>query len=343
MGTSSRQTSNTLEQQFYESPGDFSFLKGLEILEKNHEGLLPQKKTGPDQKNYFLRSKLSWEVSASEIGSLKKDKNNFCEVTVNFLNIAGHNGPLPTMYSEKIMEQVRDKQNVLKDFLDLFQHRLLSIWRHLAREKDIGLVNFSADKHAMGRTLYDLSGIHRYDFKKSSLKDINFTSIASLIWKRPSTEAGLEQVLNDFFDHETKVTSCQGGWIKAEKAQVSIIGKDGAYNTLGETCILGNKQWSQTLGVRLSVLNLHYNDYMAIYLNNSLLDLVNDITQYYVNGELVVHFFLHINPSQKKQTSVDGKSLLGANTWLGKARSDAQRDNEIKIVLRPQAREIQRT
>jgi len=50
------------------------------------------------------------------------------EVHVNFMGIAGIQGPLPLPYTEILMSRMRQKDMAFRDFLDIFNHRLVSVF-----------------------------------------------------------------------------------------------------------------------------------------------------------------------------------------------------------------------
>ena len=50
------------------------------------------------------------------------------EMIVSFLGLIGPIGALPRHYTETMLERIREKDFSLRDFLDLFNHRLISLF-----------------------------------------------------------------------------------------------------------------------------------------------------------------------------------------------------------------------
>ena len=67
---------------------------------------------------------------ASEIQelTLPPDDDSPATMKVNFMGLSSPQGVLPTPYTELIIERTQKKDNALRDFLDLFNHRLISFF-----------------------------------------------------------------------------------------------------------------------------------------------------------------------------------------------------------------------
>ena len=65
---------------------------------------------------------------ASQIQEAEFPQDAPSKVTVNFMGLTGPEGVLPNPYTSLIIERLRDSDHSLRDFLDLFNHRMISLF-----------------------------------------------------------------------------------------------------------------------------------------------------------------------------------------------------------------------
>ena len=65
---------------------------------------------------------------ASEIQSLDWREDLPPWMAVNFMGLTGPVGVLPLYYTELVMERLRSRDTGLRDFLDIFNHRAISLF-----------------------------------------------------------------------------------------------------------------------------------------------------------------------------------------------------------------------
>jgi type VI secretion system protein ImpH len=122
-----------LTEVFWSEPYRFEFFAALRVLARIDEtqaDTRDEPRSTIDQLQF--RSYQSLAFPASEIWEAEKDPGGkrLAVMTVAFLGLTGPLGALPRPYSELIIQRIRKGDVALRDFFDLFNHRLIQIFAH---------------------------------------------------------------------------------------------------------------------------------------------------------------------------------------------------------------------
>ncbi|RMF83908.1 MAG: type VI secretion system baseplate subunit TssG, partial [Nitrospinota bacterium] len=131
MATQGRRTDPPLEDLLFAEGYRFSFFQAVRLLEHLYPHRQPVGQDAqPSHEVVRFRTHLSLGFPASEIHEITPptDEEQPAQMTVTFMGLTGPSGVLPRHYTEFLLERVRRKDYTLHDFLDLFNHRLLSLF-----------------------------------------------------------------------------------------------------------------------------------------------------------------------------------------------------------------------
>ncbi|HEV7516248.1 MAG TPA: type VI secretion system baseplate subunit TssG, partial [Thermoanaerobaculia bacterium] len=132
-------TDTPLEELLFAEPFRFEFYQAVKLLEMLAPDAKPVAEgSEPEAEAVRFRSRVGLDFPASEIDLLSRAANAGPgasalsplpppEMVINFLGLAGVLGPLPLPVTELVVERVWHRDTALRDFLDLFNHRLVSI------------------------------------------------------------------------------------------------------------------------------------------------------------------------------------------------------------------------
>ena len=139
METAGGKPDAALSAQLFREPWRFEFFQAVRLLEwiaweRAPEGAAPRAPVGHDEhpQNECARFRVppTRGFAASEIASLAQTAPDAPpEMEVNFLGLVGPSGVMPQHYNELVIQRLRRyKDSALRDFLDLFHHRTISLF-----------------------------------------------------------------------------------------------------------------------------------------------------------------------------------------------------------------------
>ena len=203
----------------------------------------------PNKEAVRLKSAVDLEFPASDIVEINHENEGPVpsSVTVNFLGLAGALGPLPKPFTELILERLREKDSALKDFLDIFNHRLLSLLFRSRKRYRLTLDHKPPGEDAFSGFLFSVIGLGTPGLRDQlQIKDRAVLRYGGLLAHQPRSLVGLEQILRDYFQIEVKGQQLCGQWYQLDEDQQTAIGVDGRNQRLGvDAVVVGKRVWDQ--------------------------------------------------------------------------------------------------
>jgi len=177
-------------------------------------------------------------------------------MTVGFMGLTGSTGVLPFHYTEILFQRLKLRDESLKDFLDLFNHRIVSLFFQAGvkyrlplayeRQKLVQQRRERLDGHTHAiLSLLGLGTEHLLDQLKIHHESLVF--FAGLLSQRTRPANGLRQLLAYYFDVPVEVQEFVGEWhdlIDDVRSRLPYPGNPLGQNAcLGRSPILGGKGW----------------------------------------------------------------------------------------------------
>jgi type VI secretion system protein ImpH len=137
------------------------------------------------------------------------------ELAVGFLGLTGPSGVLPQHYTELLIRNLRDKNLAVRDFFDLFNHRLISLF-HRAWEKYRLPATYerqAPDEDAVTACLMAIVGLDTPHLRnRLAVDDEAIVHFAGHYAHWPRSVAALEAILSDFFERRVRIQQFHGRW-----------------------------------------------------------------------------------------------------------------------------------
>jgi type VI secretion system protein ImpH len=292
-------------------------------------------------------STLAMAFAGAEVASARAETRDdgltVHSLTVSFLGLAGASGVLPSHYTRLILDRVRRGDDALRDFLDLFNHRLTSFFyraweKHrlaIGYERSIG--RSSAREDMLTQCLYSLIGLggnalSPTDRRSSVLRgrfsvpDETLLYFAPLLTHRPRTATVLSNLLSEFTGISIGIHQYQGQWLHLSPADQTNLpsakNPNGMNCGLGTSAIIGSRIWTGESRFRLQTRPLTWSEFEILQPKTVGLRQVCELTALFTGTE----YDFDIQPVLKAEAvpcaQLGGKSRLGWNAWtLGKPRT----------------------
>ena len=160
---------------------------------------------------------------------------------------------------------MRNKDLALRDFLDLFNHRLLSFFYKVWEKKNIpvmlereSLQGASTSQSLYLQAFYSLLGRGTGSLaNRQSIPDQLFLAYSGLFLGKTRPADGLERLLKNYFKIPVEIEQFSGRWLNLQPENRSRLpGQDqpkGQFNSLGHGVILGRRAWDVQSKIRLVI------------------------------------------------------------------------------------------
>ncbi|ROM93794.1 type VI secretion system baseplate subunit TssG [Pseudomonas brassicacearum] len=245
----------SLSQRLRRDPQAFELLQALLLLEREH----PQAEslgsgTAPQAEALRLRGPLTPLFAASQVENLTDETGHKPTLTTPVFGLGGPDGPLPYAYQEWLQQRARAKDYAPAEFLDLFQHRLLSLLYKVLRKHRIAAgfsVPGATPVHAQLRALTGLlpKALH----ERQAIPDAAVLACSALFADGRRSLAGFAAIVREQFELPVELSAYHGAWREIPPASRSRLQPGGRNLQLGRSAVAGTRVWDEHAGIRLTL------------------------------------------------------------------------------------------
>ena len=292
----------------------------------------------PGREAVRFRAAQSSSFAASAIADLRarpgKDRGGKApprlEMIVSFLGLTGPSGVLPHHYTRLLIDRAREKDFMLQDFLDLFNHRVISLFFR-AWEKyrfpptyERSRVARQGGEDPFTGGLYALAGLGTAGLRGVlDVADQSFLYYGGLLAgsRRPALSLG--RLLSDYLGLPVIVLQFQGRWLsisREDRTMLSSSAAGGANHRLGRTAVLGEEFWDVQSKFRLRVGPLTLEEYSSFLPSGDAFRPLCQLARFYAGAELDFDVQLALEAAETPELRLGSarpvEPRLGWNTWL---------------------------
>jgi type VI secretion system protein ImpH len=241
-------------------------------------------------------------------------------MSVNFLGLAGGLGTLDMPTTERVLQRTSRNDSALKDFLDIFNHRLVSLLYRIRKHHRVGIDVAGPGKDQISDYLYSFIGLGTPNLQgRMHVRDRALLYYAGLLAQQPRSMVGLERLLADYFQVKVNSRQFSGAWCDLEESQLTAIGVKGRNQRLGrDAVILGSRVWDPHARFEIHLGPLSLEEFTCFLPTGWAFGALCDLIQFYVKNEFDFSIRLILKAAEIPSTKLTAEQPeLSWTTWLG--------------------------
>ena len=313
---------SNVEDRLFSEPYSFEFVQAVRLFElfypnRNPVGLFNPPDT--EVTRFGVRAVLTFP--ASEIHELEERPEKPPMMRLNFMGLIGPLGLLPLYYTELVAERLRERDRVLRDFLDIFHHRIVSLF-YRAWQKHRFVVGYEQGRgDAFSQYLLDIVGLGTKGLQtRQTVFDLSFAYYAGLMAQQPRSAEALRLVLRDYFQVPVTVEQFLGAWYQLdESSQCNLDDGFAACQQLGFGAVVGDEIWDPQSRVRIVLGPLSLGRYLDFLPSGTAFKPLQSIVRFFAGDEFDFELQLLLKreetPALELGSAGDTAPQLGWVSW----------------------------
>ena len=341
MAPASRRPNAAVIEQLFHEPGRFEFMQAVRLLEQaarmraragtgaseaqpvGHDG-------NPASEAVRFRVFQSLTFPPAEIARMQEsgETGEPPEMEVSFLGLTGPSAALPQPYTELLIRNLREKNRAMRDFFDIFNHRVIAFFYRAWAKYRLPVAYESGEGRGddpISSILFSLIGFGTPHLRRRlSVDDQSLVYYAGLFGRAPKSATALEAILSDYFERPIRIEQFRGHWLYLAKDETTLMPSpghpDGRYCRLGVDAVVGERVWDVQSRFRIRIGPLSYAAFRKFVPDGDDLRRLSDLTRSFVGPAFTFDVELTLAKEEVPQLRLGAEGAqaprLGWTTWL---------------------------
>jgi len=250
---------------------EFDYFQLLHLVERLVSDAAPLGRQGPARDEPVrIRPRLDLGFPASDLDAAEwrvaRDGVGQLVLTTTFLGLYGSDSPLATHVTEALLQAKDDpdeyeKDERVREFLDLFHHRVYSLLYRVWQKYRYHVTFRSDGSDPISQVVRGFLGLGTPGLEKNlRVPAVRLFRYVGLLSQRPRSAAGLIGQLSDFFEGiRFDIEPCVGRWLWIQQSDRNRIGLGKC--RLGVDFLLGERMFDRSGKFRIQVGPIGFDDY----------------------------------------------------------------------------------
>lgn len=356
-----RRKNSSIVEKLIAEPYLYSFFQAVRLLER--ASVLDDRRTlknpiagftPPSTETIRIHSHQSLVFHSAEIFSIAQKENSSqalqWQMFINFMGLTGPSGVLPHHYTELVLQRLKMKDKSMMRFLDLFNHRTVSLFYQSNLKYKLPLAYEqkklnpplvpNTDSHS--KVLLSLIGLGTGNLSnRLSTKDESLIFYSGLLSQQVRSVSGLQQILQHHFNVPVEIQEFVGQWQDLIGDVLSKLPTKsqpkGCNAQLGKSAMLGSKGWFAQGKIHIIIKPQNKQQLNIFAPGTKSLKALNEIVRLYIGMEHDYDFIIRIKRAEipdKPTLSSETPLILGWDTWLPeRTRKHLKQDDDVDIFI----------
>lgn len=321
MVPATRTTNAALAAELLKHAGRFNYLQAIRLLRR-----LGAESKGGMAVPVRTRPRLSLSFPETDVDAVVRHGEGYL-VTANFYGLYGVASPLPTFYTEDLIEEELEGKHASRAFLDIVHYtlypQLFEAWRkyrlhhRVVEDQDKSVLNL----------LFALVGLENANTRAALPYADLLLRYLGLFGQRPRSMLGLQTILADALEPAVvSIESCVPRWVPIPAQQTLQLGQQG--NLLGDACYLGTQVQDSSGQIRITLSEVPAELFHRLLPNQADYDRLLFLARFYLTVPLEVEIVIRPRRAEIARARLGNEvwSRAGLDTWLVDPNASVQSD-----------------
>jgi type VI secretion system protein ImpH len=361
MATARRRQSLTVIERLRREPYRFDFYQAVRLLERTSvmagDGYTREPVGGsapPSKEVVRFSASTGLSFISAEVAKLEQRPSpenetlDQWQMEVGFTGLIGSQGAMPYYLTEVVLKELREKNTALRDFLDMFNHRHVSLfyqaWQKYQLPANYERQHLRNDREPdiFSHALASLAGMGTSEMRyRMPMPDEALLGMAGHLSRQQCSAASLASMIRQYFGLDVSIEQFQGQWDELPgDVLCRLPGPEypqGVNNCLGANTVLGTQVFQAQNKFRVVVEPMEYEQFMTMAPGSTKLEALKSFIQFSAGVEMdfeisVTLFTGQVVPVQLVDER-EHQPLLGWNTHMASNQGEAGEDQRVQITL----------
>jgi type VI secretion system protein ImpH len=311
MASEDRLATAALEQKLLDDSQNYAFFQAWRLLRLRFSD------EQEFQDNVRGRPHLGLSFTQRDIENIKRDAQGRYRIESNFFGLYGVTSPLPTFYTEDLIDEQLQGSSASRDFLDILHAALHPLLFQAWEKNRLWMAIHERQSQQSIGHLYALLGMHE---APSELRDQSsyLLRYAGIFNQHPRSALGLKQLVRAVLNEPNiEVIPCAKVRISLPADAQCRLGQSNCL--LGENILLGQQMLDRRTSVDIRITPSSLQRFYQLLPGTTGYKQIERLTQLYLPSHLSCRLILR-HPNSSAQPSPDSDSRgqrLGIDLWLG--------------------------